>query len=1375
MLANSDKMLRMYGSGEELQENLKIYMGFSSDGWIGYDPIERYYSFLTEFHSLKDEKFILKSHMFVILHNTLCLNLDIVKYADIYNAVLSIFLKSIDAQNAGKLEFVKRADADKLCKKLVDELGENGIFTKQRHNFPNFEQYSTLQISEAILKIYEKFKTLIFFWKDEYSQLKTIIQNFLVENYPNNVEQLNVAFGVSKFMVTYVEGIISSYPDLFLPYDRKKNPDHPITVRVFQDSDNRFVMKSELLNAINLVNPNSKKYEDINGKLLTLKYEWISNEFGDQIKRIVFLLVPIDRTKHAAVPIQTPSGGHCVLAADALLEILNRLIFCHRIFQKFQESTWTVLSAHLAQLVEFFTTHENSPFFVTIEKVESIEVSIMNSLKIYEKIPTNFVRNAKKDGFTVQNLKNELANLRLTELFPEIQGHAEAVYFEVLKSKKQEFLRTCDLFDAVEKCLLICFFKRLPNLKLFLHTQNACHRLPNLYCNHCSEVPKSQKFKETTWKDFSYDGNSYRYSSPHMETITLPDDQNTSLQPNFLQLKCFSSECRYFLLDMDDHYALSCPEATDEFFEKTVANLETFQKFYPKKKIYIRAIPVEKYRRDETRRVFAEEVLDLIPVVLRQQHTPLKKNDERLNNYRKNWKMPKYSVKTISLTDFWYILEEFDVDKSKITIVPDPQYEDIAYVMMADFEHRYLKIRSPFGNWVVRKEQAAFKIFESAVCEIDNDTNKCPDYANGFELRNAVKAIRQCLEYDEGSYIELKKVEIMNSILRNQNFPKESRNYDLLHRLKMMGKDGFMPMGEFLSEISKLSFDNYNREVMETVPETEIVSLWKFYEWYLNACLKGFQGLEEDLFDIVKVIQEEIPFRIPIDDESSLEKMEPKLCPMGSFFSIKREQNRKDDVDRKIKKKKTPKKKADVDMAPESPDDTQKTLVPEEASPEIGINSSNLGTSEICDEEVSEEGPEVETSTSDDIQQTSPIKKLPVVEINQSKNCTKCLRTSEMCNEAKKELKLTQNRLEKYEKKAKRTEEVEIQMREMELEMKRMKKEIKERELEVKKKDTENEDLKRSVLQLEAKNAKMQLAEKNHSISQNDLLEKITNLSDQLKIGKDRDEMIHSERIDELTAQLEDRNEKIQLMELHLQNSEENLKLEVREKERGFEELRAVLSIMSNEMESIQRDNRNLRERIASIPEAPPPPTVPDHFSEGQPNHPIYSLRRFQRIKDSFDQKKQLKQAKEMVEKMKSCTDLVEIYHIADYEYYQFEANLLKYVKEVELNIQRIKEACDVSTVTPLPDIPEFSKRLMNLYWRIINKQPITPSEIEVSDSECFICTEEMASDQKTLQCQECKKVTHHKCASKWLKINRWCPHCREKMLDPEEFPNLGQ
>ncbi|CAO4370654.1 unnamed protein product [Caenorhabditis nigoni] len=1301
MLTNSDNMLRMYGSGEELAAYLKIYMGYSSAKWIGYDLIEPYNSFILDYHSLSDETFIPKSHMFIILQAALYLKVDVVKYANIYNAILSIHLKSIDAE---RLEFVNRIDFDKIREKLNNELVDNEFVMDPPENSPNFQFYSLLGKSHCFSLIIDDFKKLIPVWKEEYSQVEGLILNSLEENHPIDYEELDFVYDRLQLMVTYVEGIISSYPDIFLPYDRVKNPNHPIAVRVFEDNDNQFMMKSELFDAISIVNPSYGKHEDIDGKLLTVKSVTIFMEFRDQLKRIEFLLVPIQRTKHAAVPIRTTSGDHCILAVDALFELLNRLIFCHRIFQKFQKITWPILSAHLAQLAEFFSANEKSPFFVTMEKVKSIEESIINSLKIYEKIPANSVRNAKKDGFTVQNLKNELGNLGVTLLFPEIQDYAEAVYSEVFQSKTQEFLRTCDLFDAVEKCLLICIFKRFPNLQLFVHTQNACHRLPNLHCNHCSGVPQSKKFQGTTWKDFSYDGNSYSYLS-NIETMILPDGQNSALQSNFSFFELGNrivSGSRYFLLDKEDHYALVSLES-NESIANALMNLDAFQKFHPEKNIYIRAIPMGKDRRDETRRVFAEEVLDLIPVVLRKQSTPIKKNDERLNNYRNNWKMPKHSVKTISLTEFWYILEEFDVDKTRITIVPDPSYEKTAYQMMKSFENGFFKIRSPHGNWVVRKEYAVFKTFECVTCELDRSTEQIPEHLN---------------------YLDRTRQDVITSSLQ---FSEHDESFHL------MEVDGLVPIDEFFVYMRKRKFYGYLRENKEMMRKTEFVSVWKCYEWFLNACLEEFKGLEDNL-DIVKVIQEEISFRIPTD-ENYLETMKPKEYPMKSYLSCEGKQIGEDDVDRKKKKKKTPKKKIEAKLASESPDYTQKTLAPEEVN-----------------EEVLEESSEVEKPTSDDFQKTFLIEKLPADDISQSKCCTKCLRTSEMCNEAKKELKMTQNKLEKYERKAKRTEEVEIQVREMEVEMKRMKKEMKERELEVKRKNAENEDLKRNVLQLEAKNAKMQLAEKNHSISQHDLLEKITNLSDQLKSEKEKNE----------------------LMELKLEQNEENLKSETREKERGFEELRAALTIMSNEMESIQRDNRNLREQISSISEAPPTPTVPGSPSEGQPNHHRFALFRFQRIKDSLYHKKQLKQAKEMVEKLKSSSNLVEIHQIADYEYYQFEGNLLKYVKEVELNIQRIKETCDVFTVTPLPDIPEFTKRFINLYWRVINQQSITSFEIEVSDSECFICYVEMTSDQKTLQCGECKKVTHFECASKWLKIHRSCPHCRREMLDPEEFPNLS-
>ncbi|PIC41974.1 hypothetical protein B9Z55_009203 [Caenorhabditis nigoni] len=357
MLTNSDNMLRMYGSGEELAENLEIYMGLSSDRWMGYDVIETYYPVAIEYASVSEETFTQKSHMFLVLYHFLYFNVGALKYSEIYYAILSILLKSINARNDESLEFVKTVGIDKIREKVKNEFFENQIFSKQQHCIPNFKECSVMRKSDAFLEIIKEFKKLIPVWNDEYRQLETLIQKLLEEHYSDNTEELEAVFSISQFMVTYVEGIISSYPELFLPYDRVKNPNHPIAVRIFQDNE-LFVMKSELFNAINLLDPNSRKYEDDNGKILTLNLKSISMEFRNQIRKIDLLFAPIKRTKHAVVPIPTLSGDHCIPAVDALLEILNRLIFCHRIFQKFQEITWPILSAHLAPLLEFFSAHE---------------------------------------------------------------------------------------------------------------------------------------------------------------------------------------------------------------------------------------------------------------------------------------------------------------------------------------------------------------------------------------------------------------------------------------------------------------------------------------------------------------------------------------------------------------------------------------------------------------------------------------------------------------------------------------------------------------------------------------------------------------------------------------------------------------------------------------------------------------------------------------------------------------------------------------------------------------------------------------------------------------------------------------------------------
>ncbi|CAO4364051.1 unnamed protein product [Caenorhabditis nigoni] len=198
-----------------------------------------------------------------------------------------------------------------------------------------------------------------------------------------------------------------------------------------------------------------------------------------------FIRCPIVRAKHRAVPIPGPLGNDfCILAIDAFFGFFKSLIFGTKFFQKQPLSHLQVLFNMFEELS--FIPHEKNAIFVKHKAVEELYYFFQPVLKLLDIGQAKEVRNAKKDGFTVQNLKNELAHLSLTTNFPEIQNHAEAVYSEVDKRKKEKFLRTCDLFDAIEHCQLNCILARLPNFKKFVHNQKGCHRVYGLKCEDCA-------------------------------------------------------------------------------------------------------------------------------------------------------------------------------------------------------------------------------------------------------------------------------------------------------------------------------------------------------------------------------------------------------------------------------------------------------------------------------------------------------------------------------------------------------------------------------------------------------------------------------------------------------------------------------------------------------------------------------------------------------------------------------------------------------------------------------------------------------------------------------------------------------------------------
>ncbi|KAF1771049.1 hypothetical protein GCK72_002874 [Caenorhabditis remanei] len=292
-----------------------------------------------------------------------------------------------------------------------------------------------------------------------------------------------VGLFVNACTINSIGEIIDNRPESF----KFSTDSTPITVRLFEDGEERYVMKEELYHALNRVSPESEDLKIIHSDGLIfegMSMKDVEAEYGDRIQNIEFIRTPILRSKHRL------KLGHFVIpAVDFLLEFLREIIFGLKLFQKYQCVDWEEFEPIFEKFEAKFIACRTKPFIVRAGIQHDISQD-PNPLKKYEVLPVKEVRNLKIGGFTVQNLKNELKHLGLTESFPDIEEHAEVVYKHVKRVKKAKKLRTCDLIDAVESCQMICVLNRLSNYKRFVLNQKGCGRVPGLKCEQCEKEKK---------------------------------------------------------------------------------------------------------------------------------------------------------------------------------------------------------------------------------------------------------------------------------------------------------------------------------------------------------------------------------------------------------------------------------------------------------------------------------------------------------------------------------------------------------------------------------------------------------------------------------------------------------------------------------------------------------------------------------------------------------------------------------------------------------------------------------------------------------------------------------------------------------------------
>ncbi|CAO4376494.1 unnamed protein product [Caenorhabditis nigoni] len=295
------------------------------------------------------------------------------------------------------------------------------------------------------------------------------------------------------------------------------------TVRLFTNGKDNFVIADEFLMSLKRKNMDVSKFEEeveSMPRLSTFDFRDVARKVSlDDMKNIEFIRVKLISSKLVAVPIPSPDGGYCVLASDALLEIINDIIVAKRVFQ-------TVEHDQLDRITEFFDSVET--FFRSDREIYFISCSDFDLIKrkwedAYESmvkdnsIEAKSFRKVRNGGFSLDDFKNQLKQLNLSRYFPVDKG-AKIIYNWKIAQKPRETLTLADMHSLVFQMQLTYFFFKFNKIGEFSHSQKVCTNwAPFITCEWCT----NQLINDTAHLNF--------VCEPHVAS-RVPDESNEPVE-----------------------------------------------------------------------------------------------------------------------------------------------------------------------------------------------------------------------------------------------------------------------------------------------------------------------------------------------------------------------------------------------------------------------------------------------------------------------------------------------------------------------------------------------------------------------------------------------------------------------------------------------------------------------------------------------------------------------------------------------------------------------------------------------------------------------------------------------------------------------------
>ncbi|CAP25038.2 Protein CBG04303 [Caenorhabditis briggsae] len=438
-------------------------------------------------------------------------------------------------------------------------------------------------------------------------------------------------------------------------------------------------------------------------------------------------------------------------------------------------------------------------------------------------------------------------------------------------------------------------------LKAFLHDQRACARVWALKCATCkpeTELKKStksenpKKFKDTKWRFYkrneiqlarNFDPNDNDAFITLSDGVKLYSSLNLyyNLIQKYNQLKGIprmtenkfdeiSRNSKLFLLDAyDASYASSSIFKLNEQVKKSIYssdkpflhNLGAFSKVY-KKHFYIRTVAVTPIQIESRRRVFAEEILEILEIILDG------KEKEKLKKNQNSWKLNS-GKSTLSLEELKQVLEDLDVDKSRISLILDLSETLSTIQMMRKTGDPVISLNFEKAEIVMSNYQAIFKIFQSIICEIDWSTDSCKKHPK-CAISHKSKILEHIKKYQsmtEGAFVPAEDVDDLVKDLKAHCNYSNRKGSHVAPMVKLFDANfnEFVSMHFFLEELKKcgISTDSESEDVAGDSEKLKAsgIPVWKTRILFMLAWIEAFFGNE--FKKLKEILRRAMMYRIP--------------------------------------------------------------------------------------------------------------------------------------------------------------------------------------------------------------------------------------------------------------------------------------------------------------------------------------------------------------------------------------------------------------------------------------------------------------------------------------------------------------------------------